>query len=488
MAHKKTLASILLATALSSCDGCKQPQLISAECAYQQNHYIEICNGIDDNCNGLIDESISDAKNPCGYNGRGKLTYECKEGAWFMKGSCEDNDLCPIGDRQGYYTGPEATRHVGECKDGLMECFALENSASWLALTADKQPTAEACNDKDDDCDGITDNREKILPEPCWGDLPEQYRNVGACQSGWKGCDDAVCHIYHPQPEQCNTIDDDCNGTIDDLRIITYTGPLETQDVGNCKSNIDECLIGENGNPTLARVQHEVLPQDERCDALYKDYNCNGILAKDETIPNQAYVLFFFDNSGSYGYHDEYPIAFNAMCTLAYHLANTPEMNYYLGLILVPDDETETHAEVLLNYIPARQFARECATLSFNPTNYYEPFYDALYNAASPTNPYSLTKPINAPEYFIAFTDADPPYSLHGLIDNLPALTEADVLTQTENANVSVTMFIPLDYAALTDAFDTIVNGTNGNFYELTNATPVSDVVLNLEKIIQQCK
>ncbi|MBN1207069.1 MAG: hypothetical protein JXB05_19445 [Myxococcaceae bacterium] len=79
-----------------------------------------------------------------------------------------------------------------------------------------------------------------------------------------------------PEPELCNRLDDDCNGSVDDLTASDcYTGPEGTKDVGACRPGKPVC--GSDGNVLCIG---QVVPTDETCNG--KDDNCNG--AVDETF------------------------------------------------------------------------------------------------------------------------------------------------------------------------------------------------------------
>src|SRR5262249_25760309 len=68
-------------------------------------------------------------------------------------------------------------------------------------------PTAEVCNNIDDDCDGQID------------DMGTTMCGVGACLRSVVTCIAGVtqtCTPGTPGSELCNGIDDDCNGAIDD--------------------------------------------------------------------------------------------------------------------------------------------------------------------------------------------------------------------------------------------------------------------------------
>ncbi|WP_224242970.1 hypothetical protein [Hyalangium gracile] len=72
-----------------------------------------------------------------------------------------------------------------------------------------------------------------------------------------------------PEAEQCNKLDDDCNGQVDDLTGEScYTGSQETLNVGSCRPGKPVC--GE-GN---IRCLGEVLPSTELCNG--RDDDCDG--------------------------------------------------------------------------------------------------------------------------------------------------------------------------------------------------------------------
>src|SRR5690242_13665825 len=79
-------------------------------------------NGLDDNCNGSVDEGC-----PCAATG---TTRPC-------------------------FAGPPDRRSHGACADGIEQC---DEFLQWSPCTGGVEPTAETCNGTDDDCDGVTDN------------------------------------------------------------------------------------------------------------------------------------------------------------------------------------------------------------------------------------------------------------------------------------------------------------------------------------------
>ena len=95
-----------------------------------------------------------------------------------------------------------------ECGDGVELC----TGGAWRGCTADF-PVAESCNGLDDDCDGSVD---EVVFAPCGTDAAP---GIDTCQDGaWLGCE-AVASW-----ETCNGLDDDGDGEVDeDLHVDLWT-------------------------------------------------------------------------------------------------------------------------------------------------------------------------------------------------------------------------------------------------------------------------
>jgi hypothetical protein len=113
--------------------------------------------------------------------------------------------------------------------------------AGDCALSSQK----EICNTLDDDCDGKVDencecpSRDEVA---CY-DGPAGTLNVGACRAGTRSCESGALSPCEgavlPTEETCNERDDDCNGRVDDL-------PSLAEDVMNCGRCGNVCAYGEN--------------------------------------------------------------------------------------------------------------------------------------------------------------------------------------------------------------------------------------------------
>ncbi len=128
----------------------------------------EVCNGDDDDCDGVADNGFGDET--CGDGVCQVTIASCEDG---LPQTCvpltppdanEDCDgvdddcdgmidegcACTNGQTQVCYTGPMGTSGVGPCKSGLQTC----SGGQWGACAGEVVPGNETCDAIDQDCDG----------------------------------------------------------------------------------------------------------------------------------------------------------------------------------------------------------------------------------------------------------------------------------------------------------------------------------------------
>ncbi|MDF1563626.1 MAG: MopE-related protein [Deltaproteobacteria bacterium] len=266
----------------------------------------EICNALDDDCDGSTDEDAqwSDKGTVC-TNGAGTCetsgTKICDAanragpticsavagapGSEVCNGLDDDCDGSTDEDPQWSDKGVGCTAGTGQCvASGVKVCNTADRAGATVCSATAGAPGAEVCNGLDDDCDGSTDE------EPQWADKGAVCSNgAGTCEnSGTKICDTAdpagptVCSaiIGAPGVEVCNGLDDDCDGSTDEGGAWADKGVGCTAGVGQCSaSGVRVCDTGDPAGPTVCSATPGS-PGAEVCNAL--DDDCDG--ATDEVV------------------------------------------------------------------------------------------------------------------------------------------------------------------------------------------------------------
>jgi hypothetical protein len=259
-----------------ACDTCTSPGIP------------ETCNGIDDNCDGTVDNgltapSASKQAGVCvgsvqvcmGAGGWADPDYTAITGYEATEVSCDvaDNDCDGSVDEPFSNLGQSCSEGSGACEDdGVYVC-----TADKLGTECDATPgtgTAEVCNNIDDDCNGVVDDGIATTPTTC---------GTGACASaGTLACVGGSmvdsCHAGTGSAETCNGIDDNCDGIVDN----GLTAPSAGKQAGVCAGSVKVCTgAGGWADPDYTAITgYEVT--EASCDAA--DNDCDGSV--DEPFTN----------------------------------------------------------------------------------------------------------------------------------------------------------------------------------------------------------
>ena len=238
----------------------------------------ETCNGIDDNCDGTVDDNPADAGAAC-QAGQGECLVDgnvaCVNGALAcnaVAGDPQAESCNGLDDDCNGAVDDNPTDAGGACSSGLGACqvggniLCVNGALDCNAVPGD--PQAEACNGVDDDCDGVVDNNPADAGGAC-------SAGVGACQAGGNFVCVAgalACNAVagDPQAELCNNVDDDCDGDVDNN--LTDTGDVCAAGVGECQA--DGAIQCVNGALECDAVPNPAA--DELCNG--RDDDCDGVV------------------------------------------------------------------------------------------------------------------------------------------------------------------------------------------------------------------
>ncbi len=271
----------------------------------------EICNGVDDNCDGYIDNNASDATtwytdaDGDGYGDPNAAVVACDQPG----GTVADNTDCDDTSAR-YHPGADES----DCSDP--NDYNCDGSVGYADADGDSYPACQDCNDAesainpaaievcdgvDNNCDGLTDDADPTVDPSTestfyadsdadtYGDPNTPVlacaQPTGAVADN-TDCDDTVAAVNPGATEVCNGIDDDCDALIDDAdpsldvsTTTTWYTDADTDGYG-AGAGVQACEapagdVSDNTDCNDADPAYHPGADESDC-ADPNDYNCDG--------------------------------------------------------------------------------------------------------------------------------------------------------------------------------------------------------------------
>jgi hypothetical protein len=275
---------------------------------------LEVCNGIDDNCTGGVDEGLTFEQyfvdgDGDGYGsgsaqvscttvaGRVTTPGDCNDGNPTIKPSAQElcngiDDNCSGRADEGlttsnYFPDGDGDGHGQAGSTPTASCAAVAGRVTSSDDCDDANRNvhpgrSDTCNELDDDCDGIVDNGGG--PRNYYPDVDgDEYGAatavpVRSCTpvvgrvTDHSDCNDAAVAINPRAAERCNGVDDNCNAQVDEGNPESGASCVTGQP-GMCAEGVRTC----NAGSVLCVAQRS--PAAERCNGA--DDDCDGVSDED---------------------------------------------------------------------------------------------------------------------------------------------------------------------------------------------------------------
>ena len=298
---------------------------------------IELCDGLDNNCNGMVDEnvmqltyyldsdgdtfgdplvSLTDCVQPLGYvtdssdcdDSNPNINPSVSELCDGIDNNCDGN-IDENVTQLTYYLDSDGDT-FGDPLVAVTDCEQpfgyVTNSSDCDDSNPNINPAAiDICDNIDNNCDGQIDENGAMMTFYLDSDMDgagDPNNSLVACDppmgyvSNDSDCDDSNPIIFPGNPEVCDSLDNNCNGQVDEgLPTFTYFFDNDGDNFGDSNISIIACQAPFNyvtASQDCDDNNPNVFPGAiEQCDNV--DNDCDGQI--DEDVANANYYL---DNDG----------------------------------------------------------------------------------------------------------------------------------------------------------------------------------------------
>ncbi len=296
----------------------------------------EVCNDLDDDCDGLVDDQddsldsstgsawYTDADGD-GYGDSAATTMACDQpsGTVALDGDCNDADTAyNPGASESDCADPNdyncdgSVGYADDDGDGYAACEECDDTNAAINPLG-----TESCDGADNDCDGEVDEASAVDASTWYADsdgdsFGDDTNTIVACDvpSGYVAdntdCDDTSIDVSPAETEVCNGIDDNCDGAVDEATaadVNTWYADADSDGFGDAGTTAIACdapsgYVSDDSDcdDTALAVNPAAT---EYCDGI--DNNCDGAIDEDASID----AATWYADADSDGYGDASTVA-----------------------------------------------------------------------------------------------------------------------------------------------------------------------------------
>ncbi len=353
--------------------------------AFVNSSITEICNSIDDDCDGLIDNndpsitgqstwyvdtdeddfgdaavSLLSCDNPVGYVAD---NTDCDDSNAFVNSSiteicngidddCDgsiDNDDPTVTGQSTWYADTDLDTY-GDASVSILSCeipsgYVADNTDCDDSNASVNSSITEICNSIDDDCDGSIDNDDPSITGQSTWYVDADADGFGNTAISLLSCNNPIGYVadntdcndlnnsVHPlATEVCNLIDDDCDALIDEGVKTTFFADSDGDTFGEITNTQDACTapFGYVSNNTDCNDANATINSSsiDICNDI--DDDCDGIIDENKIIA-VVYPNGTFTECQS------------LMITLTANPGNGLSYQWYRNNILLPGATSQTY-------------------------------------------------------------------------------------------------------------------------------------------------